>query len=401
MKRILSLLLLVLLAACVPPASEEEPSEEISTLPPFLEDCNSEQNDSLETASGIPGENRWEATDLRLCDEDEDYYQLEIPAQQWLSLEMTIDGSGSGGSDLDLIEVDEDDERIWASESSQPFERLAWYNPTGTPMTRWVRVEGYNGADDDYDLLVRVASWADTIDCDAEYPDEDPGDEDGPCNRIMQFPQMNSDDDGYRVQHQTHYSNLRREVSYLVRWATAEVRAEYPDTGPLGLFDMSQWDGDTPGRMVGQLRHPEGTHVDGNDIDIAYYATDGDNLGGYACSSHSSTFCTGPANLLDVERTTLLLARLMESPHVRVIGVDPEVAELVVPMAYDLEDEGLISEAARQKITYSHLAYGDGWPFHHHHLHFSWQWEDGFEGRSEVPDGCLLQEDLDPQVAPR
>jgi hypothetical protein len=43
----------------------------------------------------------------------------------------------------------------------------------------------------------------------------------------------------------------------------------------------------------------------------------------------------------------------------------------------------------------SYLAYGDGWPFHQHHLHFSWDWEDGwFDSASNK--GCALPAVLDP-----
>ncbi|MEE2829084.1 MAG: hypothetical protein VX498_07845 [Myxococcota bacterium] len=357
------------------------------------DDCYSQKNDVFEDAFLLPAENRFEATEVRLCNDDIDHYRVEVPAGRWLSLKMTIDGDGSGGDDLDMYEVNEDGEELWGSFASQPFERLAWYNPSSEPVEHTVRIEGYNGGDSDYDLLMRIASWHEGLDCDDFYPDT-ANDTDGQCNRIMQFPQANDEADGHRVQHQAHYSNLRREVAYLVRYATSEVAREFGDTNPLGLLDMSQWDGDVPGRMVGQLRHPEGTHVGGNDIDIAYYMNSGNNLGGYACSSHDNYFCTGPANLMDTERTTYLLAKLMESPNVRVIGVDPEVAEKVLPMAYEMEDEGLISSSIRGKIV-SRMAYGDGWPFHHHHLHFSWNWEDGFEGREAPVDGCITEDGPD------
>ena len=254
-------------------------------------------------------------------------------------------------------------------------------------MRKIVLVKGYDGANDDYDITLRVASYHEGLDCDDFY-EETADEEDGQCNRIMQFPQANIEADGYWANHQAHYSNLRREVAYLVRYASAEVAKQFPDTGPLGMLDMSQWDGDTPGRMDGQLRHPEGTHVEGNDIDIAYYMKAGDNLGGYPCSSHDAYFCTGEANLMDTERTTYFLAKLMESSNVRVIGIDPEVASKVIPESWEQSSQGLFSSTIRSKFS-SHLAHGDGWPFHHHHLHFSWNWESGFEGRETQPEGCI------------
>ena len=85
-----------------------------------------------------------------------DYYNLEIPAGKWLSLKVAIDGDGSGGDDLDLYEVNDEDAIVWGSYASQPFERIAWYNPGDEVMTRTVRIEGYNGGDSDYDLVTRV-----------------------------------------------------------------------------------------------------------------------------------------------------------------------------------------------------------------------------------------------------
>jgi len=384
---VLLVLTLLALVGCVAPRGDDDDGDDTPPVFEMEDDCFSEKNDSLADAITLPSENHFEAAEVRLCDGDLDYYVLEVPSRKWLSMKITIHGDGSGGDDLDLIEVDNNDNEIWGSFASQPFARIAWYNPTDEVMTRTVKVIGYNGANDEYDITVRVASFHDGLDCDSYYPDS-AGDESGQCNRIMQFPQGNEQADGYWVNHQAHYSNLRREVAYLVRYAAAEVAREFPDTGPLGLLDMSQWDGDTPGRMDGQLRHPEGTHVEGNDIDIAYYMNSGNNLGGYACSSHDQYFCNGDANLMDTERTTYFLAKLFESSMVRVIGIDPAVADKVLPMAYTLQDDGLITSSIRSKFS-SRLAYGEGWPFHHHHMHFSWNWEAGFEGREAAPEGCM------------
>ena len=399
--RLFGLAVVLLVTACTaPPADDDDEDEDPNPLPAFVDDCTSQQNDTIDTPAGIVAENRWEQTGLQLCDdgEDVDYYRVDIPAGKWLTVRIDIDGDGVGGDDLDMYEVDDEDEVLWASAASQPYERLGWYNPGSDRLIKLLRVEGYNGAGSDYDLLVRSNTWhAGESNCDDAYPDEDEDDEDGPCNRIMQFPQANDPDgpEGYVAYHQPHYSNLRREVAYLVQWATGEVQRQFPDTDTLGLFDMSQTDGDTPGRMVGQLRHPEGTHVDGNDIDISYYYNNGNSLSGYACSDHDAYFCDDSADLLDVERTTYLLALLTGSPNVRVIGIDPAVADEVIPMAYELEDDGIIDADARSRLI-GYLAYGPGWPFHHHHLHFSWNWEGGFEGREAPVDGCLLQPELDP-----
>ena len=383
------LILAPALACTTTPADDTGDTSDV--FPEFTEDCGSEVNDSIADAAGLPAENRLRFEGVRLCSDDLDYYRIDVPSGRWMQVTIELE-SGAGQDDLDLIEVDADDDLIWASAASQPFERLAWFNPSDAPRTRYLRVEGYNGGRGDYAIEVRTSSWHEGLDCDEAFPDEDAEDEDGPCNRIMQFPQANDATEGYFVEHEPHYSSLRREVAYLVRYAARETRAQFEDTEPLGLLDMSQWDGDVPGRMRGQLRHPEGTHVGGNDIDIAYYSLSPGNGGKIICPD-DNYFCTGPADDLDVDRTTFFMAQLMESDFVRVAGVDPEVAALVGPRAYEMQEEGLISNRQRQKVV-GLMAYGSGWPFHQHHIHLSWMWEAGFEGRSEAPEGCLLDGSL-------
>ncbi len=225
------------------------------------------------------------------------------------------------------------------------------------------------------------------MDCDDFYPGT-ANTETGPCNRIMQHPGANADADGYFVEHEAHYSNIRREVAYLVDYAAAEVAAAFPGTNPLALMDMSEDDGSTPGTMVSSLRHPEGTHVEGNDMDIAYYQTGADNSGRVVCEN-DGYFCTEPPNILDAERSAYFMAMLFSSDNVRVIGVDTLIAEDLFDAADDLLATGMITQSQRNSFD-SEMAYGEGWPFHHHHLHFSWSWESGFEGRSVVPDGCMV-----------
>jgi hypothetical protein len=151
---------------------------------------------------------------------------------------------------------------------------------------------------------------------------------------------------------------------------------------------MGQWDGDIPGRMEGQLRHPEGTHVNGNDIDIAYYQTGSDNYGRVVCPPNDNYFCTGDPTLLDARRTAYFMIQLMKSPFLRVIGVDPKIATELKAAAQDLKSEGLITSSEVSRLN-SYMAYGSGWPFHHHHMHFSWAWESGFADRAAPPpSGC-------------
>jgi len=397
--RITTVFTALALSACTSLSGNEDMSEEqpvddgIPVLPDFAEDCDERVNDSIENVSGLVGDNNQRYENLELCEGDVDWYRVDIAPERWLSVEIMIHGSGANitdGTDLDLYETDEDGDNIWWSAVEEDYERLAWYNPSDQWVSRYLKIDAYGGSAAEYDIEIKRSKFHDGLSCDDFYEDDA---EDGPCNRIMQFPQMNSDDDGYVVSHWAHYSNLRREVTYLVRYAAAQTAAHFDDTNPLGLLDMSERDGDTPGRMVGQLRHPEGTHVEGNDIDIAYYQTGDDNLGRSVCPE-DGYFCTGDPDILDAERTVFFMSKLAESDKLRVLGVDPRIAAALKDEADTMEDDGVITTSDRNFFFSGQLAYGDGWPFHQHHMHLSWSWESGHEGRDIPVEGCMAGPDI-------
>jgi hypothetical protein len=281
-------------------------------------------------------------------------------------------------------EADQEVDTLWYSASDQPTERLAWFNPTDEDLEKWVAVDGYKKSEGSYALVFGVEDFHEGFDCNEFFNKTG---QQGPCNEIMSFPQANSLEEGYVVSHEARYSNLRRELIYLVRWAAAETAATFENTNPIGLLDMSQADGDVPGRQDGQLRHPEGTHVNGNDIDVAYYQTGKNNLGRSVCPENGY-FCTDEPDILDAERSAFFIARLMKTEHLRVIGVDTMIYPELIDAAKDLKSQGLLKSTDVQRMK-SYLAWGDGWPFHQHHLHFSWDWEDGWY-EDESTEACAL-----------
>jgi hypothetical protein len=391
---LLAALAAVSLLACQAPPTESDDDDDVVVEPVddlavFEDDCDEEQNEGVDAAMRLEASNHQTYEGVSLCDGDVDYYAVDVPEGRWLSVEVIIE---EDGADLDLIEVNEDGEPGWGSvTAAQPYERLAWFNPGPGEQRHYLMVDGAGSDSSDYTILIRRSVFHEGLDCDDFYPDEDAGDVTGPCNKIMQFPGDNGLSDGYVVSHEPHYSNLRREVIYLVREAALRTYEAFPDTNPIGLLDMSQRDGDVPGRMRGQLRHPEGTHVGGNDLDIAYFQTGDDNMGRPVCAN-DNYFCTGDPILLDAERTAYFMVQLFDSPMTRVIGVDTRIAPELEAALPGLEDQGLITAKQRSDFDWK-LAYGDGWPFHHHHMHFSWSWEEGYE-RDAAPEGCMVEPDL-------
>ena len=369
---------------------DDDDDDSVGPLPAFEDDCGGGANDDISGASGLAAVDGQTYTAVQACAGEVDYYVMNVPPDTYASVRVEIDGTGSGSTDLDLYEVDDiGTTGLQVSWSEQPYERLAVFNPTASTLPYYWAVQPYSSAVAEYDLEIQIRDYHEGYDCDAFFSDTA---ETGPCNEILQVPRNHDDADGYWVEHQAHYSNLRREVQYLLAWAAEETAAEFPGTTVLAMMDLSEEDGSTPGTMVGSLRHPAGTHIDGNDADIAYYQTDGENNGQSVCPDDGQ-FCTSPPNILDAERTAYYLAQLFTSPHVRVVGVDTMIAPMLFDAADDLVSSGQITSSQRTQFDYN-LAYGSGWPFHQHHLHFSWDWEDGWNLLGGPPEGCMVESTL-------
>jgi hypothetical protein len=145
---------------------------------------------------------------------------------------------------------------------------------------------------------------------------------------------------------------------------------------------MCQRNGLTPGHDIGSLRHPATTHDQGGNIDIAYYQTVADNHVRTVCDaaggSHDGYYCAASAartHIVDLPRTVTFIAALLRSPRVRAIGVDRVLGPLLHAEAARLRARGAITQADYDElVSPARLTWGDGWPFHHHHMHLSLDW---------------------------
>jgi hypothetical protein len=186
----------------------------------------------------------------------------------------------------------------------------------------------------------------------------------------------------------TSTSFIRRDLMMVVQYAAAKVacKAATWNTGhgsPIGLGDMSEHDGSTPGMVWGAPRHPRNTHVGGVAIDIAYYQRDTPDNEPRAVCPHTDARgkerwrCVAAPTHLDAWRTALFIGAFLEEPQIRVIGMDGLVGPPVLEAFDELCATGWIDRAAcarRRLIQFETRNRGRGWFFgHHNHLHAAWK----------------------------
>lgn len=213
------------------------------------------------------------------------------------------------------------------------------------------------------------------------------------CSEVVQFEPITGEGWwNYPLNGETsanqYRSYIRRDTMQLIKYASAKVAckaADWPGNGGLlGLGDMSEANGDIPGTSVGSPGHPQGTHVDGFDMDIAYYQQNtADNKLRPVCDhidgGQDTYHCTSEPYDLDIWRTALFLAHLHDAViqgrfQMRVVGVDGKVGPLVVSAIDELcNTDWYTGPACSQKlIAFEETDEGRGWYyFHHHHLHVS------------------------------
>ena len=196
---------------------------------------------------------------------------------------------------------------------------------------------------------------------------------------------------------------IRQDVMQAVRYATAMTECltqnwNYQAYMPLGLGDMSEGNGAIPGTAVGSPGHPAGTHVDGSDMDIAYYQlAQPDNklrsVCGHVSNGVDQYHCVSEPDILDKWRTAVFIAKIHDHPNLRVVGVDGRIGELMTQAIYQLCAAGWLGGNACEnlQLAYETVDEGMGWyRFHHHHLHISITEPTGvFSNLPGLEQGCM------------
>jgi len=381
-----------------------------SSAPFVCDDERFETNETLGKAKPI--EVPSVTTGLDLCAGDEDWFSVEVPVATLTTVGIEFPHVRG---DLDLIAYDDAKALLGSRLGPATYGAAYRTNENGLeyhsllamagPTVGYFNVHPFAAATNQYDLHVTTTPWQDSPLCTAGFGfDECRGYNGAATGIVYHFPFARKDDpyvpDGYMLESYSSYRWLRRELIMLVRHAIHEVQQKFPRTGPLGLLDMGDKFAVTPGFDVGDPRHPESTHDQGGNIDIAYYQTDGENNGQIVCGANENLnndgyYCTSTAgNVLDVQRTAYFIAVLNLHPRLRVIGIDTMLAPLIQAEAKKQRDAGDIT-AKQYSDLVANMASGDGWPFHHHHMHVSMRWwgddapqPNGLVAHPEFPIGC-------------
>ncbi len=352
-----------------------------------------EDNDSLTAAKPAPP---GQTDGLTICAGDEDWFKVTVPKGKIVRVGITFQ---HGAGDLDMIVLDNKGYLIGsrygeiypygdrAQETNTEFYGL--YSEAGG-AEYMLRVVGFQAAQNVYSLTVEEIDYQDGAVCSDIYPAaECIGQQPGGKGLIpLPFPDTaavaTAPANNYAWDTYSNYRFARRELAMLVRHAIAETSKAFPGTKPLGLIDTCQIDGITPGYDVNDPRHPETTHDQGGNIDLAFYQTTPDNRARIVCNDgakHADGFCTPNAvntHTVDLPRQAFFMAKLFASPRLRVIGVDQVLAPLIgdaakVLAALPPTDPHHITPQELAKFS-SAMAFGSGWPFHHHHIHVSLHW---------------------------
>ena len=343
---------------------------------------------------------------LTICDGDEDWFRVEVPAGTIAKVGIQFQHAQG---DLDLVVYDEAGELVGSRlgpiypysqyrEYETGSEYYGLYSQNGGSVY-YLRAVGYDNATAAYGLEVTHIPYEDGSDCEgAGYTTDECVGTGANGSGLLPFPFPDPEDtyvgEGYQFDTFGNYRFGRREVIMAVRYALHETTETFGAADALGLVDFADITGTTPGYDVGDPRHPESTHDQGGNIDIAYWQTDGSNDADIICndgSVHNDGYCSSAAvdsHVVDLERQAFFMAKLQYGGRLRVIGVDQVIAPLIEDAADAL---GALPDGDPKKLTSvevstlkSKMAYGSGWPYHHHHIHVSYQWW----GRSLPPSSA-------------
>ena len=263
---------------------------------------------------------------------------------------------------------------LWRTDGGAGLRVLAVFDPRGR-RTFWARIRSavtLGGAR----LTVVRTPFTDGPRCE------------GDCARLLQLPlRIDRAEDGYDHTPSTimRYQFGRRDLVMFIRWAGRQMASQgrrhfVPE-------DLSQWDGDIPGRDRGALRHA--SHQRGKDVDLSLYGADGEAPWRSYCTARAGSdgreCVAGTARDYDGVANAALFAPFFATGRVTMCFLDREliaVTRAALPRATAM---GLVPSVALARYTD-----GSGlqhWPNHDNHIHLR---------VSEAAPGALVYEPFAP-----
>ena len=188
---------------------------------------------------------------------------------------------------------------------------------------------------------------------------------------LVGLPWPRTRDDGYLCERPGRYQMARPDVLVSLLEAFRETRARYR-RDPIGVSDLSQWDGRRPALDLGNPRHV--SHEGGRDVDIGLPSTEEPSLMRDHCDKviapdYQKAVCKpGTGRALDTYRLAFLLGRLVKTGTVDKVFLDDEFIDPVARAATSLAAQHVIPTRSAEALQpgagmLKHL------PWHTDHVH--------------------------------
>jgi hypothetical protein len=384
------------------------------------DDTLGEPNETRSAAVPFPEDG---ATGYQICAGDDDWYEVTLTAADTLHLVGIAANRSWGVLKADLVDdagraydepaITADD---YHEENPVGPTDLVVHSLVGAPdaAPRWLHVLGATGATtNEYTIVRRAVPWQDGPSCvdvygQAECWARTAAGADDPTKLVL-MPLGHAADpyigEGVFFQNGLSYANGRtgytanaslwgrRELVMAIRHAVHDVQQQFPGTTALGIGDIGMPDGSTP------AGHPNGTHYDGANVDVSYFIRP-DAQGPWGNMAYRVICCDKPisdwscvdttssninygncvpgseeTHIVDIPRTALFLARLVETGRIRGIGCDVRVEPDLEDGLDDLAAQGLITAATASAAKARLWSVEDdgSWLWHFNHLHVSFK----------------------------
>lgn len=192
---------------------------------------------------------------------------------------------------------------------------------------------------------------------------------------LVGIPAPRSRRDGYMLQVAARYSFARIDVVEALLSAFGKMRKTFK-RDPIGLSDISQWDGQRPKTDRGAPRHI--SHAGGADVDIGFPAMDEipstarDHCKGVLIDPEHFGCAPGSGKGVDFERLVFFLGTLVDETPAGLVKVfmDDVYRREVMRLAPELKKNGLIKDDALVALSEDGIVVASPWHTDHFHVRF-------------------------------